>query len=305
MDNSPDVESAQDEHATEAHEVIGAVEANDDMPEAGQVARPVPDRAQLKCIIEGALLAAGETLNIDRFAALFEDFERPSPEVLRELLAEIGAEYAGRGIELKEVASGFRIQVRKEYGHWVSRLWTEKAPRYSRALLETMALIAYRQPITRGEIEEIRGVTVSSEMIKSLLERDWVRIVGHRDVPGRPALYATTHDFLDYFDLKSLEELPTLSELRDLDKVNPELQLEIPGASESGGAAQSVEAADAEAAVQYVIGEPVEDDLDIGMDMQQVDEVLKRVEDSFRRKEEPQDAGGDAPAGEVPDGKPS
>jgi segregation and condensation protein B len=158
------------------------------------------------------------------------------------------------------VASGFRIQVRKEYGHWVSRLWTEKAPRYSRALLETMALIAYRQPITRGEIEEIRGVTVSSDMIKSLLERDWVRIVGHRDVPGRPALYATTHDFLDYFDLKSLEELPTLSELRDLDKVNPELQLDVPCGCDPERRTSAAEAAAGDSPVQYVIGEPDEDD---------------------------------------------
>jgi len=288
MDNSPEQESTPD---ADAGHGAGPDEATSP---AASVVRPAPDRAQLKCIIEGALLAAGETLNLDRFASLFEDHECPSPEVLRELLGEIAQEYAGRGIELKEVASGFRIQVRKEYGHWVSRLWTEKAPRYSRALLETMALIAYRQPITRGEIEEIRGVTVSSDMIKSLLERDWVRIVGHRDVPGRPALYATTHDFLDYFDLKSLEELPTLSELRDLDKVNPELQLEMPGAAEAASAPAAADAPAAAEGAQYVIGEAAEEDIDIGMDMQQVDEVLKRVEESFRRKEEPVPEAGDA-----------
>lgn len=289
--------------------VAAGMDEIDAMPEQAPVQRPVPDRAQLKCILEGALLAAGETLNLDRFAALFDDHERPSPEAMRELLAELGEEYAGRGIELKEVASGFRIQVRKEYGHWVSRLWTEKPPRYSRALLETMALIAYRQPITRGEIEEIRGVTVSSDMIKSLLERDWVRIVGHRDVPGRPALYATTHDFLDYFDLKSLEELPTLSEIRDLDKVNEELQLVVVGEAAPAAGSDAAGQAPAEATPQYTLGEPEEDDLDIGMDMQQVDDVLKRVEESFRRKEEPaegepasESTRADAPTGPGADG---
>lgn len=288
---------------TPDEQLVAEMEAADTMPETVAVQRPVPDRAQMKCILEGALLAAGETLNLDRFAALFDDHERPTPEALRELLGEIADEYAGRGIELKEVASGFRIQVRKEFGHWVSRLWTEKPPRYSRALLETMALIAYRQPITRGEIEEIRGVTVSSEMIKSLLERDWVRIVGHRDVPGRPALYATTHDFLDYFDLKSLDELPTLSEIRDLDKVNPELQLEVtPDATVAVADGNAAVAGDAASAAQYLLGEQQEDDLaEIGMDMQQVDEVLKRVEDSFRRKEEPQ-AQEDVPDGQPADG---
>lgn len=259
--------------------------------------RTPPDRDQYRRILEGALLAAGETLNIERMGTLFEDWERPDEALVRELLGEIAAGYEGRGIELKEVASGFRIQVRKDLGHWVSRLWTEKPPRYSRALLETLALIAYRQPITRGEIEEIRGVTVSSDMIKSLLERDWIRVVGHRDVPGRPALYATTHDFLDYFDLKSLEQLPTLSDIRDLDKVNAELQLEAPTVPAAEGAVSG--AAEGAQAPQYLVGAdavPEEDDLDIGMDMQQVDEVLKRVEDSFRRKEEP-DQEGPASAG--------
>lgn len=251
--------------------------------------RPAPDRAMLKRILEGALLAAGETLNIARFGSLFDDHERPDEATLRELLAEIGSEYVGRGIEMKEVASGFRIQVSKDLGPWVSRLWTEKPPRYSRALLETMSLIAYRQPITRGEIEEIRGVTVSSDMIKSLLERDWVRVVGHRDVPGRPALYATTHDFLDYFDLKSLDELPTLSEIRDLDKVNEELQLDMAPAAAilATERAAQADAAAADGPVQYLIGEQDDDeDADLKMDMNQVDEVLKRVEDSFRRKNE-------------------
>lgn len=283
------------------------IDPRDAMPEQAVVLQPVPGRAQVKCILEGALLASGETLNVERLGGLFEEHERPQQSVIRELLGEIATEYAGRGIELKEVASGFRIQVRQEIGPWVSRLWTEKPPRYSRALLETLALIAYRQPITRGEIEEIRGVTVSSEMIKSLLERDWVRVVGHRDVPGRPALYATTHDFLDYFDLKSLDELPTLSEIRDLDKANAELELEIGPAAAILAAEQSaardanLEHSTAEPqgplTQQYVIGSDAEeDDFDIKLDMHDIDEVLKRVEDSFRRKEDPASAQGDMPA---------
>lgn len=250
--------------------------------------RPAPDRAMIKRILEGALLAAGETLNVDRLGTLFEDSERPDANSLRDILVELSADYEGRGIELREVASGFRFQVRKELGPWVSRLWTEKAPRYSRALMETLALIAYRQPITRGEIEEVRGVTVSSDMIKSLLERDWIRVVGHRDVPGRPALYATTHDFLDYFDLKSLDELPTLSEIRDLDKMNEELQLDMAPAE----AVLAVERAHVQGAGEAAPAQeqpdagPEKDDLDLSGDMQQVDEVLKRVEESFRRKED-------------------
>ncbi len=257
------------------------------------VRRPPPDRPTIKRILEGALLASGETMNVTRFGTLFEDYERPDEGTIRELLGEIATEYVGRGIELKEVASGFRIQVCKDLGPWVSRLWTEKPPRYSRALLETLSLIAYRQPITRGEIEEIRGVAVSSDMIKSLGERDWIRIVGHRDVPGRPALYATTHEFLDYFNLKSLDELPTLSEIRDIEKINRELQLDPATAA----AVLAAEKAPESEVRQYLIGDdaPEEDGLDIGMDMAQVDEVLKRVEDAFRRKEDGESSGESEP----------
>ncbi|MCF6283474.1 MAG: SMC-Scp complex subunit ScpB [Candidatus Polarisedimenticolaceae bacterium] len=185
-----------------------------------------------KQIIEAALLAAGKPLLLDHMLELFEESERPDRKVLRELLAEIGRDYEGRGIELLEVGSGFRIQVRAEYAPWVSRLWAERPSRYSRALMETLALVAYRQPITRGEIEEVRGVAVSTNIIKSLTERDWIRVVGHRDVPGKPALYATTRHFLDYFSLKNLNELPTLSEIRDLDSINRELELREPGVDE-------------------------------------------------------------------------
>ena len=152
----------------------------------------------------------------------------PDKKLLREVLDELTSDYEGRGIEVREVGSGFRIQVRSEYSSWVSRLFAERPPKYSRALLETLALIAYRQPITRGEIEDIRGVSVSTNIIKTLTERDWVRVVGHRDVPGKPALYATTKEFLDYFNLKSLGELPTLAEIRDLDSINRELELKDP-----------------------------------------------------------------------------
>lgn len=182
------------------------------------------DAELLKKIIEGALFAAGQPLNIERLGLLFDEGERPEPATLRATLEALMTDYDGRGIELKEVASGFRFQVRQDTGPWVSRLWEEKASRYSRALLETLALIAYRQPITRSEIEEIRGVSVSSHIIKTLIEREWIRVAGHRDVPGRPALFATTREFLDNFNLKTLAELPSLSEIRDLDRINEELE---------------------------------------------------------------------------------
>ena len=179
----------------------------------------------LKQIIEGAILAADQPLSIDLMIHLFEH-EPPTRAEVREALATITEECEGKGFELKEVASGYRFQVKTEYGQWVSRLWDERPPRYTRALLETLALIAYKQPITRGDIEEIRGVTVSTNIMRTLLEREWIRVVGHRDVPGKPAIYATTKSFLDYFNLSSLDELPTLSEIKDLDKVNEELDLD-------------------------------------------------------------------------------
>jgi len=180
---------------------------------------------QLKQIIEGAIMAADQPLAIDSMIELFEVDPPKKAEVLS-VLEQITADCVGRGFELKRVASGYRFQVRSDYGQWVSRLWEERPARYTRALLETLALIAYKQPITRGDIEEIRGVTVSTNIMRSLLEREWVRVVGHRDVPGRPAIYATTRTFLDYFDLSSLNDLPTLSAIKDLDKINEELDLE-------------------------------------------------------------------------------
>lgn len=208
---------------------------------------------QLQNLLEAAIMVYGKPMSIDKLMLLFEEDKRPSTGEIREALSAINDSYADRGVELKEVASGFRFQAKQDYAEWISRLWEEKAPRYSRALLETLALIAYRQPITRSEIEEVRGVAVSSHIVKTLLEREWVRVVGHRDVPGRPALYATTKDFLDYFNLKSLEDLPTLSEIRDLDKINAELDLQENGATEpeaSEGTETSEEVASGEQTAQ-------------------------------------------------------
>lgn len=167
-------------------------------------------------VVEALLLAAKEPLTLERLAAVFEEYQRPEPAKLRQVLALLKEAAATSSQELVELASGFRYQIRADYAPWVSRLWDEKPPRYSRALLETLSLIAYRQPITRGEIEDVRGVSVSSQIIRTLEDREWVRVVGHREVPGRPALYATTRHFLDYFNLKNLNELPELAELREL-----------------------------------------------------------------------------------------
>jgi segregation and condensation protein B len=179
---------------------------------------------QLKPIIEAALLAASQPLTVAQLGELFVEDDQVDREAIARALEALGEDCAGRGVELKEVASGFRYQVRQDVHPWVSRMWTEKPSRYSRALLETLALIAYRQPITRPEIEQIRGVVVSSNIVKTLEEREWIRVVGHRDVPGRPALFGTTRAFLDYFNLKSLDELPPLSEIRDME--DPQLRLD-------------------------------------------------------------------------------
>ena len=184
---------------------------------------------QLKNIIEAALMAADSALNIDRLLQLFElEEEKPTRDQIKEVLAVLEAECEGRGVELKRIASGYRYQTRTEVQPWVARLWHEKPPRYTRALLETLSLIVYRQPITRGEIEEVRGVSVSSSTVKTLLEREWIKVVGHKEVPGRPALYGSTKKFLDYFNLKTLNELPSLAELADLDQEHPELDLGAP-----------------------------------------------------------------------------
>ena len=181
----------------------------------------------LKNILEAILLAAGRPLTLDQLLAVFSENERPERSQIREALGLLHADYEPRGIALVQVGGGYRIQVRETMQSWVSRLSEEKPARYSRALLETLSLIAYRQPITRGEIEDVRGVSVSTSIIKTLLEREWVHVLGHRDVPGHPAMYGTTRKFLDYFSLKSLSELPTLAELRDLSTIGAELELDL------------------------------------------------------------------------------
>lgn len=181
---------------------------------------------KVKMIVEGLLLAAGRPLTLDNIIQVFSKDEQPDRKELIAVMESIAEECDGRGFELKEVASGYRFQVKQELSEWVAKLWEERPPRYTRALLETLALVAYRQPITRGDIEEIRGVGVSSNIIRTLLDREWIRVVGHRDVPGRPAMFATTKQFLDYFNLKSLQGLPPLSEIRDLAEDEPEFDLE-------------------------------------------------------------------------------
>lgn len=198
-------------------------------------------------IIEAALLAAGKPLTVAALAALFDEHERPAGEDLRAALDAIRDRCDGRGYELVEVASGFRLQVREKYSPWVGRLWQERPQKYSRALLETLALVAYRQPITRGEIEEIRGVAVSTNIIRTLHEREWIRVVGHRDVPGRPAMYATTRQFLDYFNLRSLDQLPALADIRDLETLNAELGFEPLAPEATAEAAATAPAADGDA----------------------------------------------------------
>jgi segregation and condensation protein B len=186
------------------------------------------DKLQVKNIVESALMVAGRPLNVDGLLAVFGDGARPDRGEIRGAIDTLREEYAGRGIELVEVASGFRIQASADLSDWLSRLWQERPQRYSRALMETLALIAYRQPITRGEIEDVRGVSVSTNIVRTLLERNWIRIVGHRDVPGRPEMFGTTREFLDYFGLRRLDELPSLAELQDLDSLNVELDLGLP-----------------------------------------------------------------------------
>jgi segregation and condensation protein B len=227
LDSSTEVGEEAGEESRALHEESDAEESA-----TVPVTQMPVDAELLRKIIEGAILAAGQPMTISRLLELFDEEVAPSKDEIAAALLDIQAASAERGFELKEVASGWRFQVRDNLAPWVNRLWEEKPQKYSRALLETLALVAYRQPITRGDIEEIRGVAVSSHIMKTLLERDWVKVVGHRDVPGRPSLFATTRQFLDYFNLKSLEELPSLSEIRDLDELNPVLDLGEAGLGE-------------------------------------------------------------------------
>ena len=218
-------------------------------------------------------MAADQPLAIDLMINLFET-DPPDRADILQVLTEIAADCEGRGFELKQVASGYRFQVRSDYGQWVSRLWEERQARYTRALLETLALIAYKQPITRGDIEEIRGVTVSTNIMRSLLEREWIRVVGHRDVPGRPAIYATTRTFLDYFDLKTLNELPTLSQIKDLDKINEELDLED----------EIVEARSIELTPEQDAAEADAEDASLDEVTDRVNEIQENIKNMFRQE---------------------
>ena len=211
------------------------------------------DLAQLKRIVEAALLASAHPLSMPQLLGLFAEPGMPTHEELAMALDELGNDCAERGIELKEVASGFRYQVRQDVHTWIARLWTERQTKYSRALLETLSLIAYRQPITRGEIEQIRGVAVSTNIVKTLEEREWIRVVGYRDVPGKPELFGTTRHFLDYFNLKSLDELPPLAEIRDVDEFDVQMALAPVAPADSADDEEVLDAGDSavnEAAAQ-------------------------------------------------------
>lgn len=205
------------------------------------------DNDQLKSTIEAALLAYGQPLNVEQLREMFDEFERPDAVAVRKALADLARDCDGRPMELVEIASGWRLQVRSAYAARLSKLWQERPSRYSRALLETLALIAYRQPITRAEIEDVRGVTVNPNIVRTLTERGWIRVVGHREVPGHPELLGTTREFLDYFGLKSLDELPSLAALKDMDDVGIQLEFDGPVTAQAT-AADLAAANDAEAA---------------------------------------------------------
>ena len=195
------------------------------------------DNEQLKYIVEVALLAAGRPLSLSELQSLFGEDHPPSKENLRTAIADLQQDYASRGLSVQEVASGFRVQIRSGMSGWLARLWEERTPRYSRALMETLAIIAYRQPVTRGDVEDIRGVGVTTNIMRSLLERNWIRVVGFRDVPGKPAIYGTTLEFLDYFGLKKLDELPPLADLKDLEAFSAQLELADADALPAGAGA--------------------------------------------------------------------
>ena len=198
------------------------------------------DNQQLKYIVEAALLAAGRPLDLNGLQALFGDDHPPGKDELRAAIVGLQEDYSSRGIAIEEVASGFRVQIRSSMSGWLARLWEERAPRYSRALMETLAIIAYRQPVTRGDVEDIRGVGVTTNIMRSLLERSWIRVVGFRDVPGKPAIYGTTREFLDYFGLKKLDDLPPLADLKDLEAFTAQLELTDAAALPPGAGAPLV-----------------------------------------------------------------
>jgi len=242
---------------------------------------PFMDQQLINRIVEAALLAANQPLTLAQLHALFPEDQPAPPDSVESALETLRAGCEDRGVELVEVSSGFRFQVKADVHPWVARLWTERQTRYTRATLETLALIAYRQPITRGEIEQVRGVAVNSNIIKALEEREWIRVVGHRDVPGKPALFGTTKVFLDYFGLKRLDELPPLSELKDIGELEPQLQFEGTPAPIAAGVADDAAASNAEAG-------------EAGTDAEPANESDAQAEDTASRADE-----ADADAGEA------
>jgi len=229
------------------------------------------DQQLITRIVEAALLASNQPLTLAQLNALFPEDQPPPADSVEQALEALREVNAERGVELVEVASGFRFQVKADVHPWVARLWTERQTRYTRATLETLALIAYRQPITRGEIEQVRGVAVNSNIIKALEEREWIRVVGHRDVPGKPALFGTTKGFLDYFGLKRLDELPPLSELKDIGELEPQLQFEGAPIAAGGIATGAAEASNADDAGDDVEADDIGADDDSGLPEAQVD----------------------------------
>jgi segregation and condensation protein B len=199
------------------------------------------DSELIRRIVEAALLASPQPLTLAQISALFGEDEHLAPGAIEAAIAALREDSAARGVELVEVASGFRFQVQADVHQYVARLWTERQVKYTRATLETLALIAYRQPITRGEIEQIRGVGVNANTIKMLEEREWIRVIGHRDVPGKPELFGTTRTFLDYFGLKNLEDLPSLAELKEIPELEPQLPFEVPAVASAAMPDEDIE----------------------------------------------------------------
>ena len=251
------------------------------------------DQSLVTRIVEAALMAANQPLTVVQLNGLFP-LDEPAPEgSIATALAELQAACAERGVELVEVASGWRFQIQEDVHPWVARLWTERQTKYTRATLETLALIAYRQPITRGEIEQVRGVAVNSSIIKALEEREWIRVVGHRDVPGKPELLATTKTFLDYFGLKRLDELPPLSELKDIGELEPQLPFDpaIPASVATPAQDQAADTADADAE---------DDNLDIDTDIDTEDQAVMGPETKEADDADAEDLSSDADADSDP-----
>lgn len=227
------------------------------------------DETEIKHFIESALLAAGRPMNIDQLQSLFDDASAPDKTQIRQAISNLVDEYEDRGITIEEVASGFRVQIKASMADRLQKLWEDRPPRYSRAMFETLALIAYRQPMTRGEIEDVRGVSVSTNIVRTLLEREWVRVVGHRDVPGRPAMFGTTKLFLDYFGLKQLDDLPPLADLSDWETLR--VQLNLPAVEEDEAPVETAEVRDLPG---LLAGEEDEADDQKDFDIDQIPELI-------------------------------